>query len=118
MRYAIAALLTAFTLPASAAGPNRPELPQERQAHRRANCYQCHGQDGVFEGGMNFILDAGKLVARKKIVPGKPDESPLYQRIVKGTMPPADHQPRPSADEKAVLKLWIEAGAPVVHTGA
>src|SRR5207248_4777533 len=80
------------------------------------NCYRCHGQDGVFEGGMNFILDTAKLAARKKIVPGKPDESPLYLRVVKGTMPPADEQPRPSVTDKAILKHWIEAGAP--GTGA
>ena len=100
-----------------AAEPDRPDLARKAEAILRANCYQCHGQDGVFEGGMNYILDAAKLIARKKIVPGKPEESKLYIRVAKGTMPPADHQPRPSAAEKEILKQWIAAGAPPVHVG-
>jgi WD40 repeat protein len=102
---------------AGAAEPDRPALAAKAQAVLKANCYRCHGQDGVFEGGMNFILDPGKLIATKKIVPEKPEESKLYQRVVKGTMPPADEQPRPNDADKAVLKEWIAAGAPVVHAG-
>jgi mono/diheme cytochrome c family protein len=81
-----------------------------------ANCRRCHGQDGTAEGGMNFILDPAKLVARKKIVPGQPDQSPLFKRLSTGKMPPAGEQPRPSAADVAVVKQWIEAGAPSLPT--
>jgi len=77
-----------------------------------ANCRRCHGQDGTAEGGMNFILDPAKLVARKKIVAGRPDQSPLFKRVSTGKMPPSGEKPRPSADDVALLKQWIEAGAP------
>ncbi len=77
-----------------------------------ANCRRCHGQDGTAEGGMNFILDPAKLVARKKIVPGQPDQSLLYKRLSTGKMPPAGETPRPSEADVAVVKQWIELGAP------
>jgi WD40 repeat protein/mono/diheme cytochrome c family protein len=76
------------------------------------HCHRCHGQDGAVEGGMNYVLDLAKLVARKKVVPGKPDLSPLLRRVVSGKMPPAGEQPRPSAADVAVLRQWVEAGAP------
>src|SRR5262249_39694792 len=61
---------------------------------------------------MNYITDLAKLVARKKVVPGDPAASRLFKRVDEGSMPPPGEQPRPSADDVAVLKKWIEAGAP------
>ena len=84
---------------------------------QKSDCHQpqnngCHGQDGSAEGGMNFILDPAKLVARKKIVPGQPDQSLLFKRLSTGKMPPAGETPRPSEADIAVVKQWIEVGAP------
>jgi hypothetical protein len=75
-------------------------------------CHRCHGQEGTIEGGFNYLLDREQLVARKKIVPGKPSESLLLRRIVAGEMPPADEKLRPSDEDLVILKRWIEAGAP------
>src|SRR5262249_338421 len=36
----------------------------------------------------------------------------LLQRIVREEMPPEDEKERPAAEDIAVLKKWIEAGAP------
>src|SRR5258707_1484587 len=77
-----------------------------------ANCHRCHGKDGAIEGGFNYILDRDKLVARKKIVPGQAEQSPLFKRAATGKMPPAGEQPRPSDADIAVLNEWINAGAP------
>ena len=84
------------SLRAAEAGP--AALSTKALAILKANCYRCHGQDGAVEGGMNYILDRDKLVARKKIVPGNADQSPLYKRVAAGKMPPAGEQPRPTAD--------------------
>ncbi len=51
------------------------------------------------------------------VTPGKPDESFLYQRLAlrrdgKGDMPPRGALERPSDADKAVIRKWIEAGAP------
>lgn len=80
----------------------------------KTHCNRCHGQDGNAKGGLNFILDPDKLVARNKIVPGSPAESRLFRRVAQGEMPPENSKSRPSAEEVAYLKKWIEAGAPGV----
>jgi len=75
------------------------------------NCARCHS-NGQSEGGFGFVLDAKELVARKKLVPGDAAKSLLFKKVQSGEMPPEDEKPRPSADEIAALKAWIEAGAP------
>jgi mono/diheme cytochrome c family protein len=106
------ALLLAAAVQAPAADADKQVLAAKAQAVLKAHCYRCHGQDGSVEGAMNYVADLAKLVARKKVVPGAPDGSRLFRRVDDGTMPPPDEKPRPSADEIAVLRKWIEAGAP------
>ncbi|MCI0701300.1 MAG: WD40 repeat domain-containing protein [Planctomycetia bacterium] len=109
----LAAVLALGVSSASAADdPNAKQLAQQAQAVLKANCYRCHGQVGSIEGSMNYVTDLAKLVARKKIVPGDLKASRLFRRVDEGTMPPPDEHPRPSAAEIAILKKWIEAGAP------
>jgi WD40 repeat protein/mono/diheme cytochrome c family protein len=99
----------------SAAGPAaaaEPELAVKARAILEANCHRCHGRDGAAKGGMDFVLDRDRLVARGKVVPGKSDESELLQRLVKGEMPPEKQKPRPTDDDLALLRRWIDAGAP------
>src|SRR4051812_2720479 len=96
-------------VPVLAADPN--PLAKKAQDVLKAHCYRCHGAEGNVEGGMNFVTDLDRLVGRKKVVPGKPDESPLFKRVVAGTMPPPDVKDRPSESDKAALRAWISAGA-------
>ncbi len=102
-------------LPALAAEPN--PLAKKAQDVLKAHCYRCHGDEGNVEGGMNYIIDLERLVARKKVVPGKPDQSPLFKRVAAGTMPPPDVKDRLSDADKAALKAWIDAGAPPLVAG-
>jgi hypothetical protein len=109
-------------------GPETPPEPQTPAAGpglaRQAldilstHCYRCHGKDGAAEGGLNYILDRDKLVARKKLVPGSAEQSKLYRRASRGEMPPEGEQPRPRPEDVAHLKRWIDAGAPAVSTPA
>ena len=48
------------------------------------------------------------------MVPGDPDNSRVIKRVTSTTnpMPPEDETPRPSADDIALIKKWIAAGAP------
>jgi mono/diheme cytochrome c family protein len=82
-----------------------------------AKCAACHGPDAAESG---FRIDirvqaiAGGDSGSASIVPGKPDESELFVRISttdKEMRMPAEGEPL-SADEQAVLRSWIEAGAP------
>ncbi|MDB5313209.1 MAG: domain, G-beta repeat [Gemmataceae bacterium] len=112
--FPLAACLLVAAAPASA--DDKQELAAKAQTVFKTHCYRCHGQDGAIEGGLNYVADLGKLVARKKVVPGNPDASRLYKRLDEGTMPPVDEKPRPSAAEVATIRKWIEAGAPGAET--
>jgi mono/diheme cytochrome c family protein len=109
------------TQPAKAEAPIGGEaLAKKTQDVLRANCYRCHGQDGASEGGFNFILNLEK-VARTHVKAKDPASSLLFDRLTAdddSVMPPPDEEPRPSAAEIAVVKAWIEAGAPAIATTA
>jgi WD40 repeat protein len=117
MRHALVLAFVAITsASAPAAAPPvdsaSSSLSNQVQGVLHRACYRCHGKDGAVEGGINFMLDSSKLVARGKIVPGQPEKSPLYRRLIKGTMPPAGEHPRPTPQEIDWVRSWIKAGAP------
>lgn len=88
------------------------ELASRAKAILKANCHRCHGENGNVEGGFNFVLDRQQLVARKRIIPGRPDVSRLLKRVEEGEMPPESETPRPGKEDVALLRQWIEADAP------
>lgn len=98
-------------------GRSSAESPAELAAKARSilqtHCHRCHGRDGTNEGGLNFILDRGRLVSRKKIVPGDAAGSRLFRRLTSGDdpMPPEGENPRPAESEIALIRRWIDAGA-------
>src|SRR5205809_1090167 len=73
-------LLLAVSFPARA-GDKGADVAEQAQAVLKQHCYRCHGQDGSLEGGMSFILDRDRLIARKKVVPGNAQQSPLWKRV-------------------------------------
>ena len=77
----------------------------------RARCLECHGGRKV--KGKVKILDRDLLIAREQVVPGKPDDSELFQVITaedESVMPPKD-LPRLRPDEIDTIRAWIAAGA-------
>jgi hypothetical protein len=93
-------------------GEDDAALARQARSVLVANCYRCHGREGANEGGFSYILDRERLLVRHKIVPGQPGKSRLFRRVKSGDMPPEDEKPRPSEADVAVLRQWIEAGAP------
>jgi hypothetical protein len=87
-------------------------LAEDARAILKTNCSRCHSTEGKAKGGFAYILDRDRLVAQDQIVPGSADASPLFQRIRKSEMPPREQEPRPTPAEVALLKRWIDAGAP------
>ena len=81
-------------------------------------CGRCHGKR-VQEGGLDLRTMASRLQGGKSgpaLVPGKPKESLLLQRIVNGEMPPPDllfenNVKTPTDTEVALLRKWIAEGA-------
>ena len=82
-------------------------------------CLLCHGRRRQ-EGGLDIRTRESLLrggLSGPAIVPGKPEESLLIQRIVAEEMPPAEHQSRLSyrpvtSTELHELRRWIADGAP------
>ncbi|MFO0881166.1 MAG: c-type cytochrome domain-containing protein [Gemmataceae bacterium] len=105
-------LLLPGTLTAAAPPSAGGSLAGRARAVLQTHCHRCHGQDGTVEGGLNYVLDRDRLIARRKIVPGSPERSPLLTRIHTGKMPPPDEKTRPSPAEIKLLHDWIAAGAP------
>lgn len=95
-----------------------PEVAKQVKAIFEKHCYHCHGQNGSNEGNINYILNRDRLITNKKIAVGDPSESLLLKLVRTEEMPPdRDNDgnkiaPRPSLDEIATLRKWIEAGAP------
>ena len=85
------------------------------------NCFRCHGPDSALRKA-DLRLDRREVsVEAAAIVPGKPDESGLVERIFssdpdKVMPPPAIHKELKPA-EKELLKQWIAAGAEYHHIG-
>ncbi|MCZ2340873.1 MAG: c-type cytochrome [Bacteroidales bacterium] len=80
------------------------------------HCAACHGANGTVEGGLNYITDLDKLIARRKIIPGNAADSPVFRRIANGSMPPDEEHSRPTDAERAQLKQWITSGAATTAT--
>src|SRR5262249_13327669 len=107
VRCPLACSLLRLAAAPAAADPKTDDLAAKAQAVLKAHCQRCHGQPGTAKGGLFYILDRDTLVARKKVVPDRPDESELYRRIAKGEMPPASVKARPSKDDVLALRRWI-----------
>src|SRR5215472_15648625 len=71
-------------------------------------CFQCHGANGVARKNI-FVLDRERLVSSGAVVPG--DSGSLLLRVVESGQMPLNG-PRLSPEEIALLKAWLQAGAP------
>ncbi len=114
-RSALVVLLFPFlVLPTRLWGAEPSELAEKARTILQTNCFRCHGKDGTGEGGFDYMLDVRKLIERRKIVPKQPEKSRLFKRVssTNDPMPPEDEKPRPSKEDIATLRAWIEAGAP------
>lgn len=81
-------------------------------------CFNCHGPDkSKRKASLHFDTAEGAGVGEHKaIVPGKPDESVLIQRVsakdpTKRMPPPASGRPALRAEQIQILRRWIAAGA-------
>jgi mono/diheme cytochrome c family protein len=84
------------------------------------NCFACHGPDpGSRKAGLRLDTKEGFFADRgdgPTIVAGKPLQSPLYQRIASKDpdeiMPPPDSHKSLKPAQIALIRRWIEEGAP------
>jgi mono/diheme cytochrome c family protein len=103
-------LLLAAWLLLSPAARADDALAEKAWTILRTHCAACHS-GGNAKGGFDYLLDRERLVSRNQLVPGKASDSPLFQRVQQGEMPPPSKKVRPSNDEVAALQRWIGEGA-------
>ena len=92
-----------------------PALAAQVHAIFSVKCVECHAADLPHpKGKFGYVLDLARVAANPKmIVPGNPAKSELYQMLVHDEMPdPKGNTPPLTPEEKAIVKAWIEVGAP------
>ncbi|MDB5349310.1 MAG: serine/threonine protein kinase [Planctomycetota bacterium] len=108
-------LLAAYASPAHAGDE---AIAAQGRAFLAKHCFECHshtrGKKEEVEG-VDFADRAALLAHRDGeddlIVAGKPDASLVWTVVAVEKRMPKKGKPRPSAEEIATLRAWIEAGA-------
>ena len=82
----------------------------------KAHCFQCHGEAGKREGGLDLRLRRLIVAGGESgpaIIPGKVKESHLVDRIRSGEMPPEESSL--GEEEIDLIVRWVAAGAPTAR---
>ncbi len=99
---------------------SEPGLARHAVSLLKSRCAGCHGDRPDEIRGELVVLSRAALLAGGEswgaaIVPGKPEDSPLYQAVTwednSLQMPPKEND-RFSQSEVETIRLWIAAGAP------
>jgi serine/threonine-protein kinase len=89
------------------------DVAEQAREVLKERCTSCHGKVNP-QNGLN-VLDHDALLVNAYVTPARLDESSLWERVSTpdddAVMPPGE---RLSEAELAVLRQWIEAGAPAV----
>lgn len=103
---------------AVADGPKVPNFEADVQPILQASCVRCHGDKR--RGDLDLRTFAGLMKGGESgpvVMAGKADKSLLVKKIQEGAMP-ADKKEMLKADQLALLRRWIDAGAPAGTAGA
>src|SRR5262245_48619855 len=115
-RHCLAAAALLLIAPALTRGQGTPEAALTYEQHVRpifkALCFQCHGEEEHPKAGLDLRL-VRRMTAGGKggpaVVPGKPGESPLWDRVEADEMPKGEK--KLTAGQKEVVRRWIAEGA-------
>lgn len=113
--YRIGWLLLLVALPITVCAEDAPPpigFDKDIQPILHARCMKCHG-DAKRSGGFSLATGHDLLKGGESgvaVVPGKPDESHLYELIHLGEMPPKGNEPL-TQNEIERVRRWIAEGA-------
>ncbi len=113
-----AVMFGSLAAPAAADQPAPVTYERDIRPILKTHCFHCHGEDGRREGELDLrlrrlIMSGGE--SGDTVVPGKPDDSFLLERMTDGDMPPEEVKLRPTAKEIDLIRRWIAAGAPAAR---
>ena len=89
------------------------QLAQDTYAIFEASCLNCHGPDGAFRE--TLLMEHSELIDGGSVVPGNPNASELYKRLLGPTENGAQMPfglPQLPAQSIDTVRRWILAGAP------
>src|SRR5580698_874334 len=91
------------------------ELPSRVRSIFVAKCSECHGRGLSRPRAGLYLHELGPLAANPEwVVPHEPEKSYLWTLIRDDDMPAKGAKAGPlNAQEKAIVRAWIAAGAPV-----
>ncbi len=91
----------------------QPPISRDTYAIFEASCLNCHGPDGAYRE--TLLMEHSELIGGGTVVPGNPDASELYKRLLgptkNGVQMPFG-QPQLPAQSIDTVRRWILAGAP------
>jgi serine/threonine-protein kinase len=99
---------------AAKAAAGGADLAAEVKSIFRDACFSCHGGPQSTPARVKILDHENLVVKRKKVKPGKPDESEVMEMILdtgEGRMPKSPAPPLPP-EKVDVVRRWILAGAP------
>ena len=87
-------------------------LAQQASAIFERNCLNCHGEHGAFTE--EIIIEYTALIKTGAVIPGKPEISEVYKRLVENRVERRMPLGQPPLSEAAIetIRQWIEAGTP------
>jgi hypothetical protein len=92
---------------------DEPDFTREVRPILARYCFKCHGPDERYRKA-RLRLDEEKSAHKSVIVPGRPQESELIERVFSAdadhVMPPPSTKTALSKEQKELLKRWIAAG--------
>ena len=89
------------------------QFAQDAYAIFEASCLNCHGADGAYRE--TLLMEHDALIGGGTVVPGNPNASELYKRLLGPTESGAQMpfgQPPLSPQSIDTIRRWIVAGAP------
>ena len=110
-----------LTLPFAGWAAEPVDFPRDVLPILSDACFRCHGPDEGAREGHDLRLDTKAGLFRKRsqitvVKPGDPADSELVVRIAsldpEEMMPPPDAQRRLKPAEAALIRRWVEEGAP------
>src|SRR5262245_42537692 len=121
LRGVLALCVLVAAAPACAPGlaGSTPQFEEDVLPVLAARCLSCHGETKP-KAGLDLRTRAGMLKGGESgpaLVPGESARSLLFEMIRKGEMP-RGKDGKLTAGEIALVKAWIDGGAPAVRSGS
>nr|UXE44321.1 hypothetical protein Hi04_10k_c2089_00009 [uncultured bacterium] len=112
-------LITILFLPITAHCATTPDFNRDVRPILSQNCFKCHGPDAdQRKAGLRLDAREGAFAklatGHHAIVGGQPDQSALVRRIFSvgsDKMPPSYANKILTAEQKQILKRWVQSGA-------